>query len=73
MNCPSCAREMTPGTLKFKGGETREGPFFCASDGEQTYIFKHTTHDAFQCEDCATIVLQGRYAGDPPPPESPYR
>jgi hypothetical protein len=37
-------------------------------------IDKYTRNKAFQCEDCGTLVLQGRFAdADSPEDNGPYR
>jgi hypothetical protein len=64
LRCPFCRRPMTKGTLRSAGGKPADGPYFCPPDGERTNVSKYTSNEAFQCEDCCTVVIRGRFADD---------
>lgn len=78
MNCPYCRTEMKPGKIALRGVANRpgNGTFFRAidGDGDGEDILEMTTRDAFQCADCATLTIKGRFAGDEKAePGTPYR
>ena len=71
LDCPYCRTPMTLGKIHEWGTHPAT---FIGPDGEVHDIDKYTRKKAFQCEDCGTLVLQGRFAdADPPPGNDPYR
>lgn len=61
MNCPYCAKPMTAGTIHSRAGNPRD-TCFRSADGEMTPLGKYTRSSALQCEDCGTIIIEGRFA-----------
>ena len=47
---------------------------FVGPSGEKQDIDKFTGNKVFQCEDCGTLVMQGRFAdAEPNPGDEPHR
>ena len=63
--CPYCRTAMRPGKLEVHGGHYTDVTYFRANeDGKKEDILEQTTREAFQCGDCATLIIKGRMAGD---------
>jgi len=69
LDCPYCKTPMAIGTVH----EVSNGAVFIASNGDRHDLDKYTGKRAFECNDCGTIVMQGRFASDDPEGERPYR
>jgi hypothetical protein len=62
---------MTLGKIRQLGDRSAT---FVGPNGEKHDIDKFTRDKVFQCEDCGTLVMQGRFAdAEPGPGDGPYR
>jgi hypothetical protein len=69
--CPYCRAPMTVGKIHQVGNGSA---MFVGPNGEKHAIDKFTRDKVFQCEDCGTLVMQGRFAdAEPKPGDEPYR
>ena len=63
MECPYCKKPMTPGKLTWHGAFVGfDGYFFADAQDKRTDLRKFARGDAFQCEDCASVLIPGRFA-----------
>jgi len=69
LDCPYCKTRMGLGRVH----ALSKRAVFVASNGDRHDLEKYTSTRAFECADCGTIVLQGRFAGDEAASDGPYR
>lgn len=75
MVCPYCRTAMTAGKIEVHGVRryAQDATFFRAdSGGEKEDILEQTTRDAYQCGECSTLIIKGRFASERSP-QHPYR